>query len=189
MPIAPLRTAGSCAVLVALLACASDSPAPLQRESLREVEATVVQVQKDERLVSLRGPEGETFTVEAGPEVRNFDQVQVGDKVVASYYEAVGFAVKEPGAVSPSGTAITAGRAEPGEKPGAAIGQYARTTVTIESVDRKSHTVTFKGEDGMTRAIPVRTEEGRAFVKKLKPGDRVEITYAEAVAVRVDPGR
>lgn len=189
MPIRSPRAAGACTVLLALLGCASDPPAPLQRESLREVEATVVQVQKDKRLVSLRGPEGRVVTLEAGPEVRNLDQVEVGDKVVAAYYEAIGFAVQEPGAASPSGTAVTAGRAKPGEKPGAAIGQYARTTVTIESIDRKTHTVTFTGEDGMTRAIPVQTEEGREFVKKLKPGDRVQITYAEAVAVRVDPGR
>ena len=183
------RRAGLLAAFVLLAGCASKPPAPIQRETLREVAATVVGVQKAERLVSLRGPEGRVVTVEAGPEVRNFDQIQVGDQVVASYYEAIGFALQQPGAAAESGVSVAAGRTKPGEKPGAVIGKVARTTVTIESVDGTSGTVTFRGEDGLVRAVPVKTDEGREFARKLAPGDRVDITYTEALAIRVDPGR
>jgi len=188
----PCCAAGSIGLLAAfslLAACASDAPAPLQRESLRQVEATVVSVQKAERLVGLRGQDGRVVTVKAGPEVRNFDQIQVGDTVVTSYYEAIGFALRQTGAAADSGVDLVAGRAKPGERPGAAMGAVARTTVTIESVDAKSDTVIFRGEDGLVRAVPVRTDEGRAFARKLRPGDRVDITYTEALAIRVDPGR
>jgi hypothetical protein len=41
----------------------------------------------------------------------------------------------------------------------------------------------------MVRAVPVMREDGREFAKKLKPGDRVVITYEEAVAIRVEPGK
>jgi hypothetical protein len=174
-----------------LWGCAAPTPpAPLQRESAHQVEATVVGIQKEKRLVSLRGPEGRMLTVEAGPEVRNFDQIQVGDQVIASYYEAVGFALVKPGASDGASDAgLIAGRAKAGDRPAAAVGRFAKTTVTIESVDQKTYTVTFKGTDGLTRAVPVATPEGRAFASKLRPGDQVEITYEEAVAISVEPGR
>ena len=176
---------------IALLwGCASSGPPePLQRESTRQAEATVVGVQKEKRLVSLRGADGRTFTIEAGPEIRNFDQIRVGDQVIASYYEAVGFALKEPGSVdSGPESALIAGRAKPGERPAGAVGRYAKATVAIESVDPKTYTVTFRGPDGLSRAIPVMTPEGREFASKLKPGDQVEVTYEEAVAISVEPG-
>jgi len=181
--------AGLLAAFALLAGCASKPPAPIERESLREVAATVVGVKKAERLVSLRGSDGDVVTVEVGPEVRNFDQIQVGDQVVASYYEAIGFALQQPGSASPSGVGIAAARSRPGERPAGAIGKIAQTTVTIESVDRSSNTVTFRGADGLLRAVPVTTDEGREFARRLKPGDRVDITYTEALAIRVDPGK
>ncbi|HZO08780.1 MAG TPA: hypothetical protein VFC77_05340 [Myxococcota bacterium] len=188
MTMRSILAAGAAAALLA--GCAKPTPpAPLTLESTKRVEATVTAVQKDKRLVSLRGADGRSVTVEAGPSVRNFDQIKVGDRVVASYVEAIGFALappSDPGNVSDAG--LVAGRAAPGERPGGAIGRFARTTVVIDSVDPKTNTVTFTGQDGMPRAIPVMTPEGRAFASKLRRGDRVEVTYEEAVAISVEPG-
>ena len=177
--------------LLALLSgCASPTPpAPLRIESAKRAEATVVGIQKGKRLVSLRGPDGHAFTVEAGPSVRNFDQIKVGDRVVATYQEAIAFVLQPPDVASaPPEAGLVAGRAAPGERPAAAAGRFARTTVVIESVDPKTHTVTFKGQDGLTRAVPVATPEGRDFASRLRPGDRVDVTWEEAVAISVEPG-
>src|SRR5262245_37560523 len=177
------------AALALLSGCAGRTPpAPLQIESAKRVEATVVGIQAEKRLVSLRSPEGRSFTVEAGPSVRNFDQIRVGDRVVATYVEAIGFALQSPDvAATPTEAGLIVGRAKPGERPAAAAGRFARTTVVIESVDPKSHTVTFKGQDGLTRAVPVATPEGRDFASRLRPGDRVDVTWEEAVAISVEP--
>ena len=177
------------AALALFAGCAKPTPPePLQLENTKRVEATVVAIHKEDRLVSLRGRDGGTVTVEAGPSVRNFDQIQVGDQVIASYSEAIGFALAAPGAVQASDAGVVAGRAAPGDRPGAAMGRFARTSVVIDSVDPKSHTVTFTGQDGLKRAIPVMTPEGRAFASKLRPGDRVDVTYQEAIAISVEPG-
>jgi len=185
-----LRAAGASAALTLLIACASAPPAPIERENLQQVQATVVDVEKSKRLVSLRGPDGRVTTLELGPEVRNFDQIHVGDAVVATYYEAIGFALKDPKeADEPGAAGIVAGRAAPGERPEAAIGKFVETTVTIQSVDSEGNSVTFKGEDGLVRTVPVKREDGRAFAKKLKPGDRVVISYEEALAISVQPGK
>jgi hypothetical protein len=59
--------------------------------------------------------------------------------------------------------------------------------VKIKDVDTKNNVVSFYGEDGLLRAFPVQTDQGRAFIKKLKPGDEVGVTYTEALAVSVEP--
>jgi hypothetical protein len=186
----PMRSILAAGAALALLACASSTPpAPLTLESTKRVEATVTAVQKQKRLVSLRGADGRTVTVEAGPSVRNFEQIEVGDRVVVAYIEAIGFALATPDvAANVTDAALVAERAAPGERPGGAIGGVLRTTVAIDSIDPKTHTVTFHGQDGLPRAIPVLTAEGRAFASRLRPGDRVEVTYEEAIAISVEPG-
>ena len=46
--------------------------------------------------------------------------------------------------------------------------------------------VVFRAADGVMEVTEVRRPEGREFIRGLKPGDRVQITYSEALAVRVD---
>jgi hypothetical protein len=191
MPMHPRSILAAGAAFALFSGCASPTPpAPLLIESAKRVEATVVAVQAEKRLVSLRGADGRTLTVEAGPSVRNFDQIRVGDRVIAIYQEAIGFALQSPDVAAAAPEAgLVVGRAAPGQRPAAAAGRFARTTVVIESVDPKSHTVTFKGQDGLARAVPVATPEGREFASRLRPGDRVDVTWEEAVAISVEPGK
>ncbi len=169
---------------------ATKSPAALpsmQTEKLEELSATVTSVDPKTRIIVLKADDGSTGDYQAGPEVKNFAQIKVGDKVVISYYR--GLAAE----VMPAGTAASkdvqtldvAGTAQPGEKPGAGIGTAIRATVVVEKVDTKANTVTFKRPDGSSRTRTVESDEGKAFIKKLKPGDAVDVVYAEAVAVEV----
>src|SRR5262249_6792142 len=99
-------------------------------EHHRLVTATVavVSVDHDKRELTLRGPQGNTSTLEVGDEVKNFDQIRKGDHVVVRYYEAVAVQLHtaskaEPGATVRSGAATAA----PGAKP-AAVGVH---TITV----------------------------------------------------------
>ena len=77
-----------------------------------------------------------------------------GDTVVVRYYEALAAQLKKKGESTTLGTVdLAAGtaRAEPGDKPGAAVGSTVTTTVVIDSVDQSFKTVTFKGPNGMLR--------------------------------------
>lgn len=187
-------TAAACAAAVLLTACASTAPepppAPIERRQLKQVTATVTGVHATKRLVGLRLPDGKLTTIEVGPEVQNFDQIHVGDKVVASYFEAIGFELLDPNTPrTPDQAGVIAGRAAPGERPEGALGGFIESTVTILSVDTTAHTVTFKGEDGLERTVFVEREDGRAFASRLRPGDRVLVTYTEAIAISVVPGQ
>jgi hypothetical protein len=178
----------TCAIFVAA-GCASEPPEPISREEKMELTATVEAIDHQNRMVSLRGPEGRRATVYASPEVHNFDQIKVGDVVAVSFYAAIGAEVTTPdkatqGVQHDSATI----RAAKGERPGAAVAQTVTTTVEIDSVDTSMNTVTFRRrDDGLVRVLPIEDPKARAFIKELKRGDLVQVTYMEAVAVSVRP--
>jgi hypothetical protein len=57
----------------------------------------------------------------------------------------------------------------------------------VQKVDVPGNTLTVLKPDGASRTIPIESDEGRAFIKKLKKGDKVDVVYAEALAVEVRP--
>ena len=59
--------------------------------------ATVTAVDKASRDVTLKGPQGNEITVTAGPDVKNFDAIKVGDGVNVSYKEALIVELKKGG--------------------------------------------------------------------------------------------
>jgi len=161
---------------------------PFVKESLQQMTATVEKIDLASREVTLKGPSGQSRTIKVGPEARNLDKVKVGDRVTVSYYESFTAQMRRhdkpnEGFMNAAGAV----RAAPGEKPGGAAATSTASTVTINSVDTKNNTVTFKRPDGAVATLPVMSPEGRAFIAKLKPGDVVDVMYTEAVAVEVAP--
>jgi hypothetical protein len=182
------QAAALLALLLPLAACTREPPKPVEVGDTVQVTATVEAIDLADRLVTLRGPEGNSVTVEVGPEVRNLAQVKVGDRVVVAYYAAIAAEFKKPGeGVKGVQADVASARAEPGARPGGIVGGQVKATVIIDSVDAKSNTVSFTGPQGMLRTITVQNPDAQAFIKKLKKGDEVEITYTEALAISVEP--
>lgn len=155
------------------------------REAEIEVRATVQSIDQKERLVTLLLPDGTTETVRVGPEVRNLPQVKRGDSVVVTYLQSIAFEVVKPGEAKLGAAAVEgAARAEPGEKPGAIGGRAITVVADIVKLDRKHQQAVLKGPKGKTVTVTVQHPE---VFDKVKVGDRVEITYTEAVAVDVQP--
>jgi hypothetical protein len=181
------------APLAWLAGCATteEAPTPVKIENTEEVRATVVAVDPVTRFLSLQGPDKEVVTVQVDPEVRNLPQVKVGDHVVVRYYEALGAELKSRAGTATASadpeSAVVVGRAEEGQRPAGVVSSQTSTVVKIKDVDTKNNVVSFYGEDGLLRAFPVQTDQGKAFIKKLKPGDEVGVTYSEALAVSVEP--
>jgi len=187
MRISKLVPAAAAAALI-LAACAAPPPKPATRENLVQRTVTVESIDQANRLVTLRGEDGNAFTLLVSEEVRNLPQVKAGDKVSVSYFEALAAEVKKPGeGVEGVQADVSSTRAQPGEKPAASAGVLLRTTVVIEFVDTTFNTVTFKRSDGVSRTVAVQSPEGREFIKGLKKGDHVEIAYTEAFAIEVKP--
>ena len=153
----------------------------LEQSSLVTVTATVEAIDQKTRMVTLKGPEGNTITFKAGDKIKNLSQVNVGDLVHVKYYESLAVEVKKPGEAKPGvkeQEAVTS--AKPGETPkGMAVSQVT-VTATITAIDKKKPSVTLKGADGKTTTVKVRNPKN---LENVKVGDVVVITYTEALAL------
>ncbi len=156
--------------------------------TISTVTATVEAIDPESRIVGLVGADGNALIVQVGKEVRNLDQVKVGDKVKVEYYEGLVAELLPPGS-DKSEVSLTEAmvRAVPGERPAGGVGEAVSARVVIEYVDAVRHVVHFTGPKGKKRVIKVEKPEFRAMLKTLKPGDVVSLTYFEALAVKVEP--
>jgi hypothetical protein len=165
--------------------CAATQKPSGRMEDVVEARATVTAVDLPQRVVTLQGERGDEFVVQATDEVRNLDQVKVGDEVVVSYTEAVAWQVKPASAGAPGvSTEEAVTRAKPGDKPGGRVGQSVTVTATITAIDMANDTVTLTGPGGRSQTIKARDP---ANLRKVQVGDLVDITYTEAVAIAVRP--
>lgn len=191
----------SVATMTLLAACSSSSnapppppPAPVAAPAApqpttvvnsQEASVLVQSVDMNSRLVVLQDKQGKVFTVKAGPEVRNLAQVKSGDRIVVRYTEALVAQMAKPGTKAKTESTVT--RAATGSKPGFMAGDEVVTTVTFIQFDPQSNVVTFTPPDGFVRALTVKDLNMRAFLGKLKRGDKVDVTYTEALAISVEP--
>jgi Cu/Ag efflux protein CusF len=150
----------------------------------KEVQATVTAIDLKTRMVTLKDSDGNETTIHVDKRARNLPQVKVGDVVKVAYLQAVAWKVNKSGKAAATKAEAAAVRAEPGEKPGGAAGQRITFTATIEAIDLANGTVTLKGPEGDSHTIKARNP---ANLKKVKVGDLVDITYTEAVAIKVEP--
>jgi Cu/Ag efflux protein CusF len=160
-------------------------PPSWKTTSLVEETATVEAVDQATRMVTLKGPKGNSITFKASDEVRNLAQVKVGDTVKFAYYESLAVRVLKKGEPFPkAGESAAMSRAKQGEKPAGVVGAETSVNVTLMAIDKKAKTATLKGEDGKTVTVkPLHPEK----LNEVKVGDRAVITYTEAIAVKVEP--
>jgi len=78
-------------------------------------------------------------------------------------------------------------KAQPGAKPGGGIGASVTTTVTILAINTDTNTVAFKRLDGTVHLVAVKSPNMVQFMRTLKPGDQVDVTYTESLAINVVP--
>jgi len=62
-----------------------------------------------------------------------------------------------------------------------------RDTVTINAVDQATNAVTFTSSRGVRRTVVVRSPEMQAFIRTVRPGQRVNVAFTEATAISVEP--
>jgi hypothetical protein len=166
----------------------ASGPAPVSAARGVETVAIVESIDQASRQVLLRREDGTLYTLRAGREVRNLAQVKAGDRVVLRYVEAVAVGMAPPGASGPARReAAAAVRAARGELPGAAQAEVVSRRVKILNNDPGSGTVTFQEGTKPPQTVVLRRPEMLEFARRLKPGDEVNISYAEALLVAVTP--
>jgi cytoskeletal protein RodZ len=161
-------------------------PAVGEAESVT-TKATVESVDKAKREVTLKREDGTSFTVKCSEAVRNFDQIDPGDIVTATYSQAIVIGVRKTDEPPSATGRDTVTRAAPGEKPGGKQTSTIQISATIEKIDRDKRELSLKGPEGKTRTVKV-PEEMKKF-DQLKEGDQVVITATESLAISVTKGQ
>jgi Cu/Ag efflux protein CusF len=175
----------ACAIAagVAMAPCAShaDQSAPPGSSAAEVVSATAIvqKLDKDGRIVTVKGPQGNVFDVKVAPSV-DLEKVKVGDRVNVMYYQEVAVDLHKPGEAVPTRTTSTTER-------GGVTAQQTTVTAKVVSVDAATNTVVLRGPQGGQHSIKVQDPDIQAQLKKIKAGDSVEVTYTQAVAMTLEP--
>jgi Cu/Ag efflux protein CusF len=163
---------------------AASAPGKAAVGSVVTASATVTAIDKATRAVTLKGPQGNEFRVVAGPEVRNFDQIKVGDQLVVTHAEALTLELKKGGGgIRERVESDDAARAKAGDRPGAAGMQTVTVVADVVAVNPRTQTVTLRGPQ---HTVDLRVPDRKQF-QGIKVGDQVQARYTEAVAISMEP--
>jgi hypothetical protein len=153
------------------------------QESALLYDGEVTKIDAATRTVTLKNNDGETSIV-AGPDVKNFAEIKVGDRFDVVYELAVAIElvkVKNPGATSEQVTTSTA-TAPQGDKPGMITTNTVTATANIEAIDAAKNIVSLKGPQGNIIKVKVQNPD---LMKDIAVNDQVKVVYTEAIAAVV----
>jgi hypothetical protein len=161
----------------------SSEPGKVHVQQTVTMSARVVGIDRADRIVTLKGPSGDTVDVVCGDEVRNFDQIKLGDQVTARYVESLYLELKKTSTGVRERVEGEAGaRAKLGERPAGMAVREVVILADVTDVDPKNQTITLRGPKKSV-TLPVKNPDQFKVVKK---GDQVEATYTQAFAISVD---
>lgn len=159
----------------------AQTPAPVTKSATATITAVIQAIDSKARLVTLKAADGTIKTIECGPEVQRFAELKVGDTVTFNYTESIVFAITAPGA--PETTPSAAGIVRSGgTRPGGAIAQRITAVVTVLAIDQAVPSITIQRQDGSKASFKV---EDKKNIEGVKVGDKVQITYTQALAISV----
>jgi hypothetical protein len=143
--------------------------------------ASIIAIDKENRIVTLRGPKGNDVAVKADQNVQRFNELKVGDIVTATYSQAVAVRVRKPGTAAPPKQSESIVR-QPNNV-AATITREQTVSVSIQEIDLTAPSVTAEGPQGRQYTFRVKD---RSEIQDLKVGDKVDVTYTEALLLRAD---
>jgi hypothetical protein len=146
------------------------------------ITATVEAIEAATRTLTLKGPKGNYVTMVAPDDMKRFSEIKVGDKITARYYDNVVVRLKAAGekSVDTATEAVTPGT---GPTPAGTAAKQRTITATIEAIDPKVPSITFKGPNNWSYSSRI---QDKKVLKTIKVGDKVDITWTEAVLLSVE---
>jgi hypothetical protein len=146
-------------------------------------DGVVTKIDAATRTVTLKSKDGE-ISVVAGPEVKNFAQIKVGDHFDVIYEIAVAMElvkVKNAGVRSEEVTTNTV-TAPKGDKPGMVTTKVVTTVANVVAIDQAKKMVSIKGPQGNIIKLKIKNP---ALFKDIAVNDQVKAVYVEAIAAMV----
>jgi hypothetical protein len=175
--------------LVLAAALLSARPAVAQTKTLVgetvTATATIEAIEAKSRTLTIKNQDGTYESMIVPAEVTRFPQLKVGDKITVRYYDNVVLRLKKEGqpAVDVQHDTLTPGS---GAKPGATAASQRTITATITAIDPKIPSITLKGPNGWTYSRKV---DDKKALAQVKVGDKLDITWTEALLISVEPAK
>lgn len=146
------------------------------------VTATITAIKTETREVSVRGSGGGEMTFTVAPEVRNFAQMKVGDRVdMVTAEELTLIVTNVPGEPERTDT-VDVARAVEGEKPGLVVTKRSKGAAIIDAIDYEKRTATLRGPN---RTVVIEASADAKNFHEAKVGDRVLIDYVQTILISV----
>lgn len=149
-----------------------------------KITAVVTAIDAKNRIVTVRGPEGNEFALLADNAVRNFAQIKVGDRFVIEYIQAVAIDFQKGDGIREMVVFDDSARAKAGQKPGAAALKKITIVTNIWAVNPAKGTVLVRGPYGHFTEVKMKDP---GMLTGVKVGDQMKITYTDAVAIGFTP--
>ncbi|MBC5785352.1 hypothetical protein H8N03_20565 [Ramlibacter sp. USB13] len=165
---------------------AATAPGKAMADGTLKTSATVVGIEAATRTVTLKRQDGKVVSIPLGEDVRNFDQLKVGDKVSVEYSQAIALELKKTKGVAGAAESGKLTRSQPGQKPGGQAVREVEVLADVVQVDAKKKLVTLKGPAGNMVDLAVEDPEQ---LKNIKKGDQVLALYRESLAVKVEAAK
>lgn len=147
-----------------------------------EFTAVIEAVKADTREVTIRTSAGEAISFVAGPEVRNFAQIAVGDKLDIVGAEELTIIVtnvaKEPARTD----TVDVARAPEGGKPGMVIVKRSKGSAVVDAIDYATRTATLRGPQ---RTVVIEASPEAVNFNEAKVGDTVLIDFVQTLLITV----
>ena len=155
------------------------------RSEMRTETGTIEAIEASSRTLTLKKPDGTFVTTVAGPDIKRFEELKLGDTVNVRYYENVVIRVKRSGEAD----VVSSAKGTTGSEqvlPGGTRAKQVTITATITAIDPAAPSITFTGPHGWKYSSKVQDTEALA---KVKVGDKVDIVWTEATLVSVERGK
>jgi hypothetical protein len=146
-----------------------------QVEAIDHTQRVLTLKMEDDKYENINVPEG----------AKGFDEIKIGDSLQVRYYDNVTARLKKPGEPDVNMAELGAIPAK-SASPGGTISAQRRMTVKVTAIDHAKGVATYEGPNGYKYSRRIQDKE---MAKKLKVGDKIDVTWTEAVQISVIPGK
>ena len=149
-----------------------------------ELQGTVSALDKNTRAVTILGASGKMMTVTAGPQIKNFNKIKVGDLVTLTYVSALGLELKKGGGrLRERIESEQTSAAKPGEKPSGSMSRAVKVIADVTAVDAGAGTITLQGPQ---RSVDLVVKD-KELLRDVRVGDQIFATYEELTVLSITP--
>jgi hypothetical protein len=146
--------------------------------------ATVVKIDSAKRVVTLKKEDGSMQSYVLGDDVKNFNQIKVGDVVNSSVIESVAVFVRKSNEQPDATVSKSISVAPKGDKPGIVMTDTFEVVARVTAIDLDKGLITINSADGATKTFPI--DKSVKNFKNIKAGDDVILNVTVAMIIAVE---